>query len=285
MAKLLTTDEYLQVADRLSTAPRILPRLLDVLADPASDMSQVVELISFDPGLTSKVLRASNSAFVGLPEPARDVSEAVNLLGVNFIYQLAATACGASTFQSRSDNKTNTLWPQAVTTALAAQLLAEDLKLEQGLLFTAALLHDIGKAVLAEQWKSDYWRVVEQSRSEPSLLLELEKSAFAVNHAELGGRLLAHWKFPPAIAASVWHHHEPLPGMPFAQQTACVALADAVAEAITEQGQGSAKLYPPTPARQNALAVFGLTEDDLKRYLERTQENFEFVNAMCQVGL
>jgi putative nucleotidyltransferase with HDIG domain len=283
MTTLLTIEEYLQAADRLSTAPRILPRLLDVLSDPNSDVSQIIELISFDPGLTSKVLRASNSAFVGLSEPANDVSEAVNLLGINFIYQLAAAACGASTFQSDSDGPANSLWPHAVTTALAAQILAEDLSLEQGPLFTAALLHDIGKAVFAEQWSKHYWSVVEPSRSEPARLLELEEQAFKVNHAELGGRLLAYWKFPPSIAASVWHHHEPLPRMPYEKETACVALADAVAEGITEQPDGSAKLFTLTSGQQGALAVFNLAEKDLERYLERTQENFEFVDAMCQM--
>jgi putative nucleotidyltransferase with HDIG domain len=284
MTKALTTDEYLQIADRLSAAPRILPRLLNVLSDPASDVSQVIELISFDPGLTSKVLRASNSAFVGLPEPAHDVGEAVNLLGVNFIYQLAAAACGASTFQVGNGSASANLWPHAVTTALAAQLLAEDQQLEQGLMFTAALLHDIGKSVFSEQWKDEYWGVVEQSRSAPSRLLELEERAFKVNHAELGGRLLAHWKFPPPIAASVWHHHAPLPGMPFERHAACVTLADAVAEAITEQPPGSAGLFPLTPGQQSALALFERTAEDLKRYLARTQENFEFVDAMCQMG-
>lgn len=166
----LAPEAYLPVADRLSPASRILPRLLNVMSDPDvdADVSQIIDLISFDPGLTSKVLRASNSAFVGLPEPARDVGEAVNRLGVNFVYQLAAAACGASTFQSGAGGSSAQLWQHSVTAALAAQLLADDLGLDTGPLFTAALLHDIGKAVLAEQWKDDYWGLVEQTRSSPS---------------------------------------------------------------------------------------------------------------------
>ncbi len=281
----LTPEDYLSIADRLSPAARILPRLLDLLSDPASDINLVIELISFDQGLTSKVLRASNSAFVGLPEPARDVSEAVNLLGVNFIYQLAAAACGASTFQSGTDDTAARLWQHSATTALAAQLLAEDLELDTGLLFTAALLHDIGKAVLAQQWKGAYWSLVDQTRSTPAQLVALEEQTFNLNHGELGGRLMAHWKFPPPISASVWHHHAPLPGMPFECQTACVTLANAIAEAITDRQTPSAELFPLTPGQERALAVFKFSTVDLKRYLARTQENFEFVNALCQIGV
>jgi putative nucleotidyltransferase with HDIG domain len=285
MMNIPSPEEYLPIADRLSAAPRILPRLLSVLEDPASDVSQVIELISFDQGLTSKVLRASNSAFVGLPEPARDVGEAVNQLGVNFIYQLATAVCGAATFRSANGNTAARLWQRSVTAGLAAQLLAEELQLDRGLLFTAAILHDIGQAVFAEQWKDDYWLLVDQTRSVPSNLPMLEEQAFRLHHGELGGRLLAHWKFPPSISASVWHHHAPVAGMPFERETACLTLADAVAEAITDAPTARVELFPLSSGQERALAVFGFTAEDLKRYLGRTQENFEFVNAMCQIGL
>ena len=285
MRQPLSAEDYLLIADSLSPAPRILPRLLDVLNDPASDVSQVVELISFDPGLTSRVLRASNSAFVGLSEPARDVSEAVNQLGISFVYQLTAAACGASTFQSSNAAASARLWQHSATAALAAQLLADDLELDQGLLFTAALLHDLGKAVFAKHWEDRYWSLLEQTRATPSQLPLLEEQAFNLNHGELGGRVLAHWKFPPAIAASVWHHHAPLPGMPFETHIACVTLANTIAEAINERPDGKPEFFAWTGGQERALAVSGLTGKDLNGYLARTQENFEFVNAMCQIGL
>lgn len=283
-AKALSAEEYLKIADRLSPAPRILPRLLNVLSDHSSDVGQVIELISFDPDLTAKVLRASNSAFVGLPEPARDVGEAVNQLGVNFVYELAAAACGSSTFGSAKGGASAALWKHAVTTALAAQILAEDFQMEPGAQFTAALLHDIGKAILAEQWHEQYWALLEQTRFSPADLPELEKATFAINHAELGGRLLAQWKFPPSISASVWHHHAPLAGMPFERETACVTLADAIAMAITGREGPTQQLFPLSPGQQQALESFSLTLKDLNAYLVRTQENFEFVDAMCQIG-
>src|SRR5260370_37711586 len=127
MMKTMTPEQYLPIAERLSSGPRILPRLLEVLSDPASDVSQVIELISFDQGLTAKVLRASNSAFVGLPEPARDVGEAANLLGENFIYQLASTAFGTSTFQCQTYDSAAQLLRRSGMTAIPDPLLTDDL--------------------------------------------------------------------------------------------------------------------------------------------------------------
>jgi hypothetical protein len=64
-----------------------------------------------------------------------------------------------------------------------------------------------------------------------------------------------------------------------------LTLADAVAEAITDAPTARVELFPLSSGQERALAVFGFTAEDLKRYLGRTQENFEFVNAMCQIGL
>ena len=267
-------------ADCLPPAPRILPQLLTLLADPDCDTSQVIELISFDPGLTAKVLRICNSAAFGLSRPVTAIDEAVQRVGLRMIYQMVAAAAGAQSLQPAPQTPPPPgLWEQSVTTALAAQILAKDLRLNEGQQFTAGLLHDIGKVVLTAVWKDNYTTLL-TTPSERSLM-EREQEQFHVNHAELGGRLLAHWKFPSAISASVWNHPAPVSGLPYAKETACLTIA----EYIAESGLTAAPEAPPvlTPGQQAALAVLNFSTEHLKIYTARTQENFEFVNAMCQM--
>lgn len=267
-------------ADCLPAAPRVLPQLLTLLSDPDCETSQVVELISFDPGLTAKVLRIANSAAFGLAHPVTDIDEAVKRLGLKMIYQLVAAAAGSNALQTASKTTQPAgLWEQSVTTALAAQILAKDLKLNEGAQFTAGLLHDIGKVVLAEVWKEQYLTLLEANPPDPRELVDCEKEMFNVNHAELGGRLLAHWKFPPGISACVWHHPAPLRGMPYERETACLTLAEFVAESVGK----TAAVNSLTAGQQVALDVLGFSTDHLRTYAARTQENFEFVNAMCQM--
>lgn len=277
----LAPEDYVTKADCLPAAPRVLPQLLTLLSDPDCETSQVVELISFDPGLTAKVLRIANSAAFGLARAVTDIDEAVKRLGLRTIYQLVAAAAGSNALQTKSQSAPQPagLWEQSVTTALAAQIIAKDLKLDEGAQFTAGLLHDIGKIVLAEVWKDQYLTLLETSTPAPANLVDSEKEMFQVSHAELGGRLLAHWKFPPGISASVWHHPAPVPGMPFEHETACLTLAEFIAES---GGKGEA-LNSLTTGQVAALDVLGFAPDQLKTYAARTQENFEFVNAMCQM--
>lgn len=278
----LAPEDYLTKADCLPPAPRVLPQLLSLLSDPDCETSQIVELISFDPGLTAKVLRMCNSAFFGLARPVTDVDEAVKRLGLKMIYQLVAAAVGSRTLQPTTTSfpHTTRLWEHSVTAALAAQILAKDLRLDEGTQFTAGLLHDIGKVVLAETWKENYWKLLDATITTPHELVQSEEENFHVNHGELGGRLLAFWKFPPTIAACVWHHPAPLPGLPYVRETACLTLAEAIAD---NTAAPSGSTLPLTPGQEAALRVFDFTGDHLKTYITRTQENFAFVNAMCQM--
>lgn len=277
----LAPEDYVAKADCLPAAPRVLPQLLTLLSNPDCETSEVVELISFDPALTAKVLRIANSAAFGLARAVTDIDEAVKRLGLRTIYQLVAAAAGSNALQTKSQSAPQPagLWEQSVTTALAAQIIAKDLKLDEGTQFTAGLLHDIGKIVLAEVWKDQYLTLLETNTPAPHNLVDSEKEMFQVSHAELGGRLLAHWKFPPGISASVWHHPAPVPGMPFERETACLTLAEFIAES---DGKVEA-INPLTAGQVAALDVLGFAPDQLKTYAARTQENFEFVNAMCQM--
>lgn len=277
----IAPDDYVLKADCLPAAPRILPQLLALLSDPDCETSQVVELVSFDPGLTTKVLRIANSAAFGLTNPVTDIDEAVQRLGLKMIQQLVTAAAGSNALQtaSKTSPQPTGLWEQSVITALAAQILAKDLKLDEGAQFTAGLLHDIGKVVLAEVWKEQYVTLLENNSATPRDLVDCEQELFSVNHAELGGRLLAHWKFPPGISASVWHHPAPMRGMPYERETACLTLA----EFIAESGLKTEAHHALTAGQEAALDVLGFSPEQLKVYTARTQENFEFVNAMCQM--
>ena len=54
-----------------------------------ADTSRIVDLISFDPGLTARVMQLSNSAFLGGSSPVTDMSEAVNRIGLQNIYLMS----------------------------------------------------------------------------------------------------------------------------------------------------------------------------------------------------
>src|SRR5262245_908974 len=160
-------DDYLDHLETLPPAPRILPELIALLNKDDVDNARVIELIAFDPGVTAAVLRVSNSAcFAGIT-PVDNLAEAACRLGFSQIYQLVLAATGARLLggaQKGYGLNRGELWQHSVTSAVAAQIIARGLNGDENLIFTAALLHDLGKIVLTEALNNRYTALVDQSQ-------------------------------------------------------------------------------------------------------------------------
>jgi HD-like signal output (HDOD) protein len=57
-------DEYIDKAQHLPPAPRILPQLMQLLNRSDVGSREVVDLIIYDPALTVSVIRTANSAYL-----------------------------------------------------------------------------------------------------------------------------------------------------------------------------------------------------------------------------
>lgn len=284
-----TACQWEQVLDRIDAlppAPQILPKLLRVLAEPDTDVSQVTDLIAYDPGLTSKVLQLCNSAWLANATPVTDIGEAVNRLGLRCIYRLVAAVNGRLALRPTRpvpQFDPGRLWRHSVITALAAQFLAQDHGCDDSAVFTTALLHDAGQVVLAQAFGSQYGAVLHPKPNggpplEPVLQ---ERAIWGVDHAEAGGRLLARWQFPEVVVAAVTHHHQPEGASSWAAVAACVNLAEALA--IWIEGQPGLTVPPSELAASEALRLLQLRPERLEHYRDRTLENFEFVNALAHL--
>ena len=156
-------DAYINRVKHLPPAPRVLAQLLPLLGRSDIDTALVVDLITHEPALTASVLQRCNSAYFGASEPACDVSEAVSQLGFNQVYRMVAAVVGSQTLSPAQKSygfAQGELWRHSVAAALAAQKMAEDKGEDGNLVFTAGLLHDVGKIILAEALEDKYTRLV-----------------------------------------------------------------------------------------------------------------------------
>ena len=83
-----TLDQLLDQLKILPTAPRILPRLLQLLNNSDAETADVVELVRYDPSLTARILFVCNSAYFRGAEPADDLHEAVARLGFTELFKI-----------------------------------------------------------------------------------------------------------------------------------------------------------------------------------------------------
>ena len=209
---------------------------------------------------------------------------AINRLGYQNVYRIVATVRGADLFQGCNPAHgvdSSKLWRHSVCAAFSAQFIAEDLRADTGMYFTAGLLHDLGKTILAQVYKNAYGAAVVQAHKAATPLVEAEKAAFGADHAEAGARMLKGWRLSDDLVGGVRFHHDVRAAGSLQRPAAIIHLANALAHAVedTEPGKGAQR-----PEPTEALAILGLASDSLSHYQGRIEENIEFVEGMFRLS-
>jgi len=192
----------------LPTIPAVLAKILQLSDSVDANGKDLIAVIEKDQALTGKMLRLANSAFFGQSRRVATIPRAVMLLGFSTVRNLALgvkvwDALGSGISRPRLEE----LWTHSVATALAAKMLAAKLRIgDPDETFTAGLLHDVGRLVIAMRFKEDYWKAV-GGTDESGPVETIERETFGIDHAEVGGWMLEAWSLPPAIVEAVRLHH------------------------------------------------------------------------------
>jgi putative nucleotidyltransferase with HDIG domain len=243
-----TVNNDSQITQRIVTKakgvfplPAAVVQLSQMAQNPNIDMSEMVRVISQDPALTGQILRVANSSFYGLSQMIGTVSEAVVILGLQTVRNLAL---GVSVFDIRNRIKKKLpldqedFWRHSLAVASAARLLAPRLGVRDSEeAFVAGLLHDIGKIFLMEELPELYAKVLEGVEKGTASLYALENEYFKTNHAEVGGALCREWKIPPILCAAVSHHHQPIESEAISSQEERILLCVQVADNLVNLSQ------------------------------------------------
>jgi putative nucleotidyltransferase with HDIG domain len=276
-------DKYIDRVKHLPPAPRLLPQLLTLLHQTDINVSKVVEVITFDQGLTANVLKMCNSAYIAAASPADTLEEAVTRLGFDNVYCLVAALTAGrvmSPVLRGYDLDEVELWKHSVATALAAQLIARNKGDDEAVAFTAGLLHDVGKVILPQALEHTYSLVLAESRANQSSLLETETKLLGVNHAEIGARLLERWEFPENLITAVGFHHQPAGAKPHDRLAACVYLGNMIAHFL---GYGYGNHAVGFFGRAESLELLQITRSDFAQYTMQTSESFLAVENLFAI--
>ena len=192
--------------------PGTAAKMLSLLNNPDISISQIEEILRFDQGLTANVLRLTNSAYFGFSAKIGSVRQAVVLLGAKRLIQLVLSSCVHSVMQKSVegyDLPAGELWRHSIAVSVAAEALVKELKIPStDFVFTAALLHDVGKLALSDFVEGDLQKIEETAS--PGIPFEVaEQFVLGIDHAEVGALILENWSFPLEIVRAVQWHHAP----------------------------------------------------------------------------
>lgn len=269
---------------QLPPFPAVVNKALDLINNPKSSVQEVVETIQYDQAITANVLKICNSARFGLRYPVGSLQEALMFLGFNQLFEIImATVAGSTLGKAVSgyDLEAGALWKHSVSTALLSQIISKRLKKDQSpLLFTAALIHDIGKVLLHSYVEEQFEAIKEQVRAKGISFLTAEKDVLGIDHAELSALITEEWNFPQGIIQAIRYHHTPLSAHSEQELVYQIYLCDLIAM-LTGIGGGVDGLS--YTGFNQVMHHFGLDEKDIERFMAQLGDQIQKVEAMIQV--
>ncbi len=225
---MLDLHQLIAKAHDLQPIPMCGLKLANLIANPDSGVDDIVEVVSLDQALAGRTLRAANSAASAARSTITTIRDAVVRLGRNTMLTLGFGPAVRQQLQQAVPEfglEENTLWRHSVAAALAAESMAALCKAQiPPESYAAALLHDIGKLVLARFLDPEIVGYLRRSQDEGRCNpIEAEMEILEVNHAELGALIARHWGLPNAIALGVQYHHAPSEDHPQVCHVVCVS--------------------------------------------------------------
>ena len=267
-------DSFVSGTSFLPPAFELLPRLLLLLDDEDQNAENVAEIIRIDPNLTADILHIANSAARGGRQRADSLSDAIIRVGLREIFRAVARIVTGPAFETQDAFAIHgiDLWRHSLCVAIASQVLARELTdIDPEVAYTAGLLHDIGKVVLARAASEDYFHMLAAAADQHLPVFEAEYESYRESHPAIAGRLLRAWFFPPRIIEAVAHHHNPLATKEHARIAAIVYFGNVIAYRLN-QGN-SFPLYAANPD-PNVLALLNMESRHLDFLQEQTNELF-----------
>jgi HD-like signal output (HDOD) protein len=194
----------------LPSFPAISQQILKLIRDPNVSSTEVVDILSRDPGLSVRVLQTVNSAAFGLRQRVKNLNQAVVLMGMSSLESLVLSFVVAETLPRPKAAGFDPVrfWRTSARRAAAARALAGTLHAETQIeCYTAGLLLDMAVPFLMEQMPDEYGPILERWNDQGGNLATLDRTVFPWDHAEVATWLGKEWKLPDSLVAAISGHH------------------------------------------------------------------------------
>lgn len=192
----------------LPSHPGVLEELRRAVADPLVEPEELAMICKRDMALAAKVLQIANTAhFRGGDAQTSSIPVAVATLGPDIMRTLASSTM-VSEPSGVAAQLIDQLQREAVDAATHARRACTDPNRAEEA-YTAGLLHDIGRLVLAHELDGSYRSVLDACAASGAPLHEVEQELLGVTHQAVGAHLLGIWALPAELAEACERHHDP----------------------------------------------------------------------------
>ncbi len=228
--KLKGISTLIRNLESLPTLPDTVMKVRQALNSPYKGARDVSQIILSDPPIAAKLLSIVNSPAYGLPQKVKDIGLAVSLLGIDETCSIVFSVAVIQAMGGSKQEAYRRFWNSALRCARISNIiaLARGEKLS-GAVFSAGLLHDIGKLALIQVVPQRYESIPSELFGMD--LLAAEEEMIGLTHAEAGYILADYWNLPEEIVEAIRHHHHPERAEKAPGLVATVTVADVLTQA------------------------------------------------------
>lgn len=263
MPVIISDQDLAASIEKLPPVFSVIRRLLAVLRDPNSDVSDVAKLVRADTALAAQVLRLANSPHYGLIERVGSIEEAIQHVGLNEVTRLVSTLGSRQIFSRDLPTyriPASLLWQHTLAVAVASEQVAGRLVIDPGMLYLGGLLHPIGLIAL-DSVATDRGL---PARAEGVALREWEMDQFGAENPEVAGRIMRTWNFPEEISSAVGARYEVPTRATIGQPAAALFIACMIAEKIPAGLPAESGIFRMTEDQVNDIGLGGDGLGDLE---------------------
>ncbi|MEM8682690.1 MAG: HDOD domain-containing protein [Pseudomonadota bacterium] len=253
----------------IATLPEIARAVMAAAENPDTSADDVEQLVSSDAVLAARVLKVVNSSFYGMPGEVGSIHQAVVMLGLNAVKNIAIAASLGKLFRGTSIHESfdaRELWQHSTAVACASRMLAKQLGVDPEQAFLAGMLHKVGLVVEMQFAPEKLGQVIDRLlQPDAGRLLDIEAEVIGATHEQFGRAFCENWQFPVVLQEAVGAHHDPSVLDGEARTLAaiiCVSnyLSDAAGVGYIGTVNG---VMPPSAL----LEELGVTDDDIQAVL------------------
>ncbi|NND67903.1 MAG: HDOD domain-containing protein, partial [Halioglobus sp.] len=199
-------------SDTLPSLPSVASKLVALTKAEDTTLSDVADLISQDIGMSTKILKVSNSAFYSFPQQITSIQQAVSMLGTKAVQSLVLSFSFMSMNKVKGDSlfDFDAFLKRALTSASVSKLIMGKLSDEDSEeVFLVGLLQNLGELILACTLPQEYNQVIEKMNGGAMEQCAAEREVFGTDHCYIGYEVAKQWNFPSSIVLPMFHHHDP----------------------------------------------------------------------------
>lgn len=272
--KISAVSRSIKEIKTLPALPSTIGEVREAMEDVNNSMDTIAKIILRDPPVAANVLSVANSAAYGFRSQVSSVELAVSLLGLRETYSIVLSAAVLDIFGKTQNFDYKIYWEEAMNSASACRIISQHAGLDSAKgVYTAGLLHDIGRIALMETMPEQYLKI--SSGLTGAELIAAEQEAVGISHTEAGYELATQWNLPPEIAEPIRFHHNPEEESPVQNIVCMVALSelwtrthaieDDNKEQVLEESAPILKLLGMDEAAANQ-AISGVAHLERKRF-------------------